>query len=100
MVLYTTDTSSTITYNVAAGNSTYSSPLTNYVFSNNTFQQPSSDLVVQGDINFSGVSLKEMLEKIQDRLLILTPDPTKLEKYEALRAAYENYKLIEKLLKD
>ncbi len=39
------------------------------------------------------------LERIEERLLILIPDPSKLAKYEALRRAYEEYKLMEALVK-
>lgn len=88
---------STIICNTASGFVTYAAPISS-TFSNT--MNSSSDLIVSGDITLDGVSLKNILEKIQDRLNILTPDPRKLEKYEALRAAYENYQLIEKLLKD
>ena len=41
-----------------------------------------------------------MIETIEKRLAILTPDPKKLEKYEALQKAYDHYKLMEKLCHD
>lgn len=50
-----------------------------------------------GDVKIDGVSLKQVLESITERLHILTPDPQKLEKFEALKRAYEQYKLLEKL---
>ena len=50
-----------------------------------------------GDVKIDGVSLKQVLESITERLHILTPDPHKLEKFEALKRAYEQYKLLEKL---
>lgn len=50
------------------------------------------------DIFVGVISLKQFMRTVQDRLSILQPDPKKLEKYEALRLAYENYKLLEKLL--
>lgn len=62
-----------------------------------------SKMTVKGDAHFEGeiycqgVSLRETLEKINDRLAILQPDPEKLEQFEALRKAYEHYKLMEKL---
>ena len=53
----------------------------------------------QGDIKWKGRSLGKLLEKIEDRLAILAePDPDKLEKYAALKKAYEQYKLMEKLI--
>jgi len=56
------------------------------------------DANFEGDIKFKGKSLQELFSKIEDRLAILQPDPTKLEKYEALRKAYDQYKLMEKLI--
>lgn len=56
------------------------------------------DANFEGDIKFKGRSLEELFSKIEDRLAILQPDPVKLEKYEALRKAYEHYKLMEKLI--
>ena len=55
-------------------------------------------LEVTGDIQWNGRSLTEMLKTIEDRLAILVPDPAKLEKYEALRKAYDHYILLEKLI--
>lgn len=53
-----------------------------------------------GDININGVSLNNLLEDISKRLLILSPDPSKLKKYEALKRAYDDYKILENLLYD
>jgi hypothetical protein len=53
-----------------------------------------------GDITIGSASLKEFMKTVSERLLILTPDPKKLEKHEALRKAYENYKLLEKLVNE
>lgn len=58
------------------------------------------DAEFEGDIKWHGKSLVKLLEKIEDRLAILSPDPTKLEKYESLRKAYNHYKLMEKLIGD
>ena len=44
--------------------------------------------------------LNNRLNSIEERLAILTPDLVKLEKFAALRQAYDNYKLIETLCKD
>ena len=44
--------------------------------------------------------LNNRLNSIEERLAILTPDLVKLEKFEALKQAYDNYKLIETLYKD
>lgn len=56
------------------------------------------DANFDGDIKFKGKSLEELFTKIEDRLAILQPDPKKLEKYEALRKAYEHYKTLERLI--
>ena len=50
------------------------------------------------DLVINGVSLKDMLNGITDRLAILQPKPELLEKYENLREAYEHYKTLEALL--
>lgn len=42
----------------------------------------------------------ESLDLIMERLSILTPDMAKLEKYAALKKAYEHYKLIESLIQE
>ena len=50
------------------------------------------------DVVIEGVSLKERLEILERRMSIIIPDPTKIEKYEALKRAYEHYKTLEALL--
>jgi hypothetical protein len=55
-------------------------------------------ITAKSDIKIGDVSIKDLLETIMERLAILQPDPAKLEKYEALRKAYDHYKLMEKLL--
>lgn len=42
----------------------------------------------------------ESLDLIMERLGILTPDMAKLEKYAALKKAYDHYKLIESLIQE
>jgi len=55
-------------------------------------------LVIDGDIKWNGRSLGKLLEKIEDRLAILTePTPERLERFAALREAYDAYKLIDTL---
>lgn len=51
----------------------------------------------EGDIKLGDRSLKEFMTKMEDRLAILVPDPAKLEKFEALKKAYDHYKMMEKL---
>jgi len=52
------------------------------------------------DIKIDGQSLKEFMKKMEQRLAILVPDPKKLEKFEALKKAYEHYKTMESLCFD
>jgi hypothetical protein len=52
------------------------------------------------DIKVDGQSLKEFMKKMEQRLAILVPDPTKLEKFEALKKAYDHYKTMESLCFD
>jgi hypothetical protein len=60
-----------------------------------------SDAEFEGDIKWKGRSLGNLLQGIEDRLAILAePDPAKLEKFAALKKAYDHYKLMEKLIGD
>mgnify|MGYP003334555434 FL=1 len=53
----------------------------------------------EGDVKIKGHSLLHLMEKMEERLAILQePDPAKLEKYAALKKAYDHYKLMEKLI--
>ena len=54
----------------------------------------------EADIKLGDVSLKEFLKRMEDRLSILVPDPKKLEKFAALKKAYEHYKTLESLCFD
>jgi len=50
-----------------------------------------------GDIKVGGRSLSEFMDRVEARLGILQPKPELLEKYEALKQAYEHYKTLEAL---
>jgi hypothetical protein len=52
------------------------------------------------DIKVDGKSLKEFMNKMEERLAILVPDPKKLEQFTALKKAYEHYKLMEQLCQE
>jgi hypothetical protein len=70
---------------------------------NNSIKNPTlevnGDAKFEGDIQWKGRSLVKLLESIEDRLAILQePDPKKLEKFAALKKAYDHYKLMEKLI--
>ncbi len=58
------------------------------------------DMAAGTDIKVDGKSLKQFMDKMEERLAILVPDPAKLEKFQALKKAYENYKLMEKLCQE
>lgn len=57
----------------------------------------SGDANISGNLTVNGMDIGTMLAKIQDRLAILVPDPARLDKYEALKQAYEHYKILEAL---
>jgi len=56
-----------------------------------------TDAEFDGDIKWKGRSLGDLLTTIEKRLSILTPDPAKLEHFEALQKAYQHYKTLEAL---
>lgn len=52
-----------------------------------------------GDVKIQGHSILHLLKKIEDRLAVLQePDPEKLEKFAALKKAYDHYKTLERLI--
>jgi hypothetical protein len=59
--------------------------------------QVSGDAEFEGNVKIKGKDLAKSLEAIEKRLAILVPDPKKLEKFEALKKAYDHYKLLEAL---
>ena len=58
------------------------------------------DMAAGTDITVDGKSLKEFMNKMEERLAILVPDPKKLEQFAALKKAYEHYKLMEQLCQE
>jgi hypothetical protein len=58
------------------------------------------DMAAGTDIKVDGKSLKEFMNKMEERLAILVPDPKKLEQFAALKKAYEHYKLMEQLCQE
>jgi hypothetical protein len=76
----------------------YAQPLIN---SSGTSIQVKGDAEFDGNVKIKGHDIVKLLEKIEDRLAILIdPTPEKLEKFQALKTAYDNYKLMEKLCID
>jgi hypothetical protein len=52
-----------------------------------------------GDVTIQGHSILKLLKSIEDRLAILQESsPEKLEKYAALKKAYDHYKTLERLI--
>jgi len=88
----------------SAGSTLYSTGAGGYNW-NNVNASPSViitgagiDMAAGTDISIDGKSLKTFMTKMEERLAILVPDPAKLEKFEALKKAYEHYKLMESLV--
>ena len=75
----------------------------NWSTTNITTTSPQAQLSVTGDaeiegkLKVGGKDIAKSLEAIEKRLAILVPDPEKLEHFEALKKAYEHYKLLEAL---
>jgi len=59
--------------------------------------QVTGDAEFEQDIKIKGVSVLKTLDEINKRLAILVPDPDKLEHFEALKKAYDHYKVLEAL---
>ena len=55
------------------------------------------DAEFEGKVKINGQDLAEFMDTISKRLAILVPDPEKLEHFEALKKAYDHYKLMEAL---
>lgn len=69
----------------------------------NNYSQPSLKVTgnadFDGDVTIQGHSVVKLLKSIEDRLAILQdPSPEKLEKYAALKKAYDHYKTLERLI--
>jgi hypothetical protein len=94
------------TINNISNNSQWTTGTSGYAFTNtvspNTVNISTTgiDMAAGTDITVGGQSLKEFMKKMEQRLAILVPDPKKLEKFEALKKAYEHYKTIESLCFD
>lgn len=99
MIYTTTGTSyaNTITAGMGGFNGTYTISGVDY---SNPGLKVTGDADFEGDVTIKGKSLVKTLEAIEQRLAILSPDPAKLEKYAALREAYEHYKMLEGLIGD
>ena len=92
---------STYTTSIGSGSYTIANP-SNYYNTTSTVNITSNGIDMKSgtDITIDGKSLKQFMDKMEERLAILVPDPAKLEKFEALKRAYEHYKLMEKLCQE
>lgn len=98
---YSLPSSYTVTNGGTYSNISYTtSASTNWATGNVNITTDGITMPANSDIKIGDKSLKDVLSKIEDRLAILTPDLKKLEKFEALKKAYENYKLLEKLCQE
>jgi len=102
---------SNLTYNNVPGlngpawglgnNSVYGGGFANSTFTSGAATNPTlsvkGDANFEGDIKWKGRSLGDLITAIENRLSILVPDPKKLEHFEALKKAYDNYKTLEAL---
>lgn len=96
----TVNTGGTTSYSYASPTWVTSSAITGS--SNSAVNITGDGLVLQehADIKIGNKSIKDFMTKMEERLAILVPDPKKLEQFEALRRAYDHYKLMEKLCQD
>jgi Flp pilus assembly protein TadG len=88
-----------------SANSQWATGSNGYTFTNTTPQtvhinNTGIDMAAGADIKIDGKSLKEFMSKMEQRMAILIPDPAKLEKFQALKRAYEHYKTMESLCFD
>lgn len=88
-------TGATYTYNTGAGMNGSWGTITSS--SSTPSIKVTGDAEFEGKITVKGKDLAKSLEAIEKRLGILVPDPKKLEKFEALKKAYDHYKLLEAL---
>jgi hypothetical protein len=89
-----------------SANTQWATGTNGYTFTNTTapntvnISNTGIDMAAGADIKIDGKSLKEFMTKMEQRLAILVPDPAKLEKFQALKKAYEHYKTMESLCFD
>ena len=89
---------------LGTGTSSYTFNSTGYISTTNGSYSPAVDISDKGidlkgnsDIKIGNRSLKDFMQTMEERLAILVPDPEKLEKFEALKKAYDHYKTMEAL---
>ena len=88
--------SSYTTSQIVNGGSAWSS-ITTSAYPTQASLNVSGDGNIDGNLIVGGKDIAKSLSEIEKRLAILVPDPAKLEHFEALKKAYEHYKLLEAL---
>lgn len=96
------------TYTVSGSNGTSATSINwNNNWATSSISQGTVKITGQGleldetaDIKIGNRSITEFMTKMEERLAILVPDPAKMKKFEALKKAYDHYKLMEKLCQD
>lgn len=86
-----------IPYTISAGTGSYSYNTPNSITAN-IFNPPSNVLAVNGkdaDIKINGKSLSVAIEKIEERLAILHPNPMLEERWEELKQLGDQYRKLE-----
>jgi hypothetical protein len=91
-----------LTANTAYGTSWVTNNTSPFSIGSSTLSNPSTMKVTgnaefEGSVMINGQNISEFMETISKRLAILVPDPAKLEHFEALKKAYEHYKILEAL---
>ena len=84
-------------YNTTGGSTISSNAYANGTIRGNESLTVAGTASFQQDISVKGRNIIDAIERIEKRLSILVPDPAKLAKYEALRKAYDQYKMLEAL---
>ena len=91
-------------YTTGSNGQFYTTATSGYTISNTSptvnISNTGIDMAAGTDITVDGKSLKTFMNKMEERLAILVPDPAKLEQFAALKKAYEHYKLMESLCQE
>jgi len=83
--------------NYCCNNAIYTINTCAYNYNRQATMCVTGDAEFDGDVKIKGVSICEVLSKIESRLAVLVPDQKKLEHYEALKKAYNHYNTLESL---
>jgi len=103
-IIYTTNNTNTVNPYIINYTTNNTNTVNPYIINNSgstTGITVKGDAEFDGNVKIKGRDVSKLFEKIEDRLAILMePDPAKLEKFVALKKAYDHYKLLEKLIGD